>query len=114
MTVADMGYPAWVSCFASHDAGMVLSASTSAAFAPYRWINVSVLVAMISYRLRGGLPSCAAFSVVARFAGAPCDGSVCVVEGFTAHDVLEMLRQCTVTLVAGLCVEECFLVGEML
>ena len=29
-----MGYPAWVSCLASHEAGMVLSASTSAALAP--------------------------------------------------------------------------------
>ena len=34
MTVAEMGYPAWVSCFASQDAGMVLSASTSAALLP--------------------------------------------------------------------------------
>lgn len=48
MTVAEMGYPAWVSCCANQDAGMVLSASTSAALAPYRWMSVSVLVAMIS------------------------------------------------------------------
>lgn len=34
MTVAEMGYPAWVSCFASQDAGMDLSARTSAALRP--------------------------------------------------------------------------------
>lgn len=34
MTVAEMGYPASVSCFASQDAGMDLSARTSAALAP--------------------------------------------------------------------------------
>ena len=76
-------------------------------------MRVSVLVAMVSYRLCGGLPSCAAFAVVSWFACAPRCCSVCVVECFTAHDVLEMFRQ-LVILVAGLCVEECFLVGEML
>ncbi len=83
-----MGYPAWVSCFASHEAGMALSASTSAALVPYRWMRVSVLVAMMSYRLCGGLPSCAAVAVVSWFACAPRYGSVCVVECFAAHDVL--------------------------
>ena len=34
MTVAEMGYPAWVSCCASQEAGMDLSASTSAALSP--------------------------------------------------------------------------------
>lgn len=67
---------------------MVLSASTSAALAPYRWMSVSVLVAMVSYRLCGWLPSCAAVAVVSWFSGAPRYGSVCVVECFTAHDFL--------------------------
>jgi len=34
MTVAEMGYPAWVSCCASQDAGIDLLASTSAALLP--------------------------------------------------------------------------------
>jgi len=34
MTVAEMGYPAWVSIWASCVAGMVLSARTSAALLP--------------------------------------------------------------------------------
>ena len=71
------------------------------------------MVAMISYRLCGGLPSCAAVAVVSWFAGAPCNGAVCVVECFAAHDVTQVLGQYTVILVAGLCVEECFLVGEV-
>ena len=36
-----------------------------------------------------------------------------MVECFAAHDVTQVLGQYTVILVAGLCVEECFLVGEV-